>query len=475
MARRITIATNEPSGESVTSHPASEPFPSIARGCKVFIETYGCQMNVSDTELIRGILAGAGHEMAPTAASADLILVNTCAIREHAEKRVWARLGQLAAWKRERPELLIGVVGCMAKHVGEKLTGESAAVDILASPDAYRSLPRLIAAAGDSTQLDLHLDRGEHYENIDPVRASGVHAWITIMRGCDKFCSFCIVPYVRGRERAVPPDEVARQVEEHAGGGGREVTLLGQTVNAYRHGRVGFAELLTRVAAVPGIQRVRFTSPHPSDFTPETLVVMAAHPAIMKHVHVPVQSGADRVLERMGRDYTRRSYLDLVARMRAMMPSITFTTDLIVGFPGETRADYQETLSLVREVEYESAFMFKYSARPGTIAYREIPDTVSEEEKGERLERLIGEVEAIAARRNRAWEGRTVEVLVEGTSRRDRSRLYGKTEHGKTVVFPAGGRRAGEMVEVRVLRSTSHTLHGELATAGNGARQGEVA
>jgi tRNA-2-methylthio-N6-dimethylallyladenosine synthase len=354
----------------------------------------------------------------------------------------------------------------MAKHVGEKLTADTASVDILASPDAYRSLPRLITAAGDSTQLDLHLDRAEHYEGIDPVRASGVHAWITIERGCDKFCTFCVVPYVRGRERGVPPGEVVRQVEEHAQGGGCEVTLLGQTVNAYRHGEVGFAELLERVAQVPGIRRVRFTSPHPSEFSPQALEVMAAHPNIMKHVHLPVQSGSDRVLARMGRDYTRAAYLDLVARMRQLMPAITFTTDFIVGFPGETEAEFVDTLTLAHEVQFESAFMFKYSEREGTVAHREIPETVSDEEKGGRLVRLIEEVEAMAAQRNRAWEGRTVEVLVEGVSRRDSSRLYGKTEQGKTTVFPAAGQRPGDLVRVEVERSTSHTLHGELVAGG---------
>jgi len=460
MAERIPIAPNPTFAASEAPRSTS-----ASTGERVFIETYGCQMNVSDTELILGILRPAGYRQATAIEDADVILLNTCAIREHAEQRVWGRLGELARLKRTRPELKLGVVGCMAKHVGEELTGASAAVDVLASPDAYRSLPRLLAAAGDSTQLDLHLDRAEQYEGIDPVRTRGIHAWVTIMRGCDKFCTFCVVPYVRGRERSVPPDEVVRQVEDHARAGGLEVTLLGQTVNAYHHDEVGFAELLARVAVVPGIRRVRFTSPHPADFEPQVLKVMASHPTIMKHVHLPVQSGSDRVLARMRRSYTRAQYLDLVERMREAMPSVTFTTDLIAGFPGETDEDFAETLSLVSEVGYESAFMFKYSEREGTIAHREIPETVSEEEKGRRLTRLVELVEVIAAERNRAWEGREVEVLVEGQSRRDASRLYGKTEHGKTVVFPANGARPGDFVRARVLRSTSHTLHGELMVA----------
>ncbi len=464
----MRIPIRAPEAASTPAVPAS--LPASAAGRSVFIETYGCQMNVSDTELILGILGPAGYRAATSAREADVVLLNTCAIREHAEERVRGRLAELAAWKRRRPELILGVLGCMAKHVGEELTGDSAAVDVLASPDAYRSLPRLIAAAGDeqlgSAQSDLHLNRDEHYEGIDPVRGGGVNAWITIERGCDKFCTFCIVPYVRGRERGVPPAEVLRQVEEHARQGGREVTLLGQTVNAYRCGGVGFGDLLAQVASVPGIRRVRFTSPHPADFDERTLAVMAAHPAIMKHVHLPVQSGSDRVLTHMRRDYTRASFLDLVARMRAAMPEITFTTDVIVGFPGENAADFAATLDLLRTVRFESAFMFKYSAREGTIAAREIPETVSEEEKGHRLRQVIALVESIAAEQNGAWEGRRIEVLVEGVSRRDPSRLYGKCEHGKTVVFPARGESPGDLVQVLVKSSTSHTLHGDVVGGG---------
>ncbi len=467
MTLRIPIGSGDPGAPSASPLNRLSPAESSGTKPRVFIETYGCQMNVSDSELILGILGGAGYRLASTLDDADVILLNTCAIRDHAEQRIWGRLGTLARMKRTRPGLRLGVLGCMAKHVGERLSGASAAVDILASPDAYRSLPRLIAAAGDSTQLDLHLDRGEHYEGIDPVRSAGIHAWVTIMRGCDKFCTFCVVPYVRGRERSVPPDEVVRQVEEHARTGGLEVTLLGQTVNAYRWGTVSFGELLERVASVSGIRRVRFTSPHPADFDAETIEIMASHPAIMKHVHLPVQSGSDSVLARMRRGYTRADYLELVARMRRAMPSITFTTDIIVGFPGETDEDFEETLTLIREVGYESAFMFKYSEREGTIAEREIPETVSEEEKGRRLTRLVDLVERQGAERNRAWEGRVVEVLVEGRSRRDPDRLFGKSGQLKTVVFPAsaagvaGTAGAGDFVSVLVRGSTSHTLHGE--------------
>jgi tRNA-2-methylthio-N6-dimethylallyladenosine synthase len=462
---RIPILAGDPT-------PATAVTEAPAAGRKVYVETYGCQMNVSDTELILGILRPAGYDAAPSPEAADVILLNTCAIRDHAEQRVWGRLGELAAWKRRNPDLVLGVVGCMAKHVGEALTADTAAVDVLASPDAYRGLPALIAAAGDTTQLDLHLDKNEDYAGIDPVRTNGINAWITIERGCDKFCTFCVVPYVRGRERGVPAAEVVRQATEHALAGGREVTLLGQTVNAYRHDGVSFAGLLEQVAAVPRIQRIRFTSPHPSEFDAETLRVMAAHPNLMQHVHLPVQSGSDRILAMMRRDYTVADYRALVARMRAAMPEITLTTDIIVGFPGEEESDFQATLALVREIGYESAFMFKYSERQGTIAHREIPETVSERAKGERLTRLIELVESISAVRNRAWEGRHVEVLVEGASRRDPSRLYGRTEHGKTVVFAAAGAEPGEVVTVAVQSSTSHTLLGELVAREERAQLG---
>ena len=472
MANRIPIgrpASGAVAPGAAEQGPAVAAEPATSR--TVFIETYGCQMNVSDSELILGILGPAGYHLAASAREADIVLLNTCAIREHAEERVRGRLAELAGWKRRRPELILGVLGCMAKHVGKELSADAMAVDVLASPDAYRSLPRLIAAAAaenalGGTQRDLHLDRGEHYEGVDPVRAGGANAWITIERGCDKFCTFCVVPYVRGRERGVPPGEVIRQVEEHARRGGREVTLLGQTVNAYRYGDIGFGDLLARVARVDGIRRVRFTSPHPAEFDAHTLAAMAAHPAIMKHVHLPVQSGSDRVLAAMRREYTRTSFLDLVAHMRALMPGITFTTDVIVGFPGETDDDFAATISLLREVRFESAFMFKYSERAGTVAARELPETVSEEEKGRRLTQVIDLVEGIAAERNRAWEGRTAEVLVEGGSRRDPSRLVGRTEHGKAVVFAAAGARAGDFVSVRILSSTSHTLHGEIMERG---------
>ncbi|MGD8395668.1 MAG: tRNA (N6-isopentenyl adenosine(37)-C2)-methylthiotransferase MiaB [Candidatus Eiseniibacteriota bacterium] len=459
MPTRIPIlSTPHPAAPAPDAAPATSARQPVPLDRRVFIETYGCQMNVADTELMHGLLRDAGFGRAGSVDDADVVLVNTCAIREHAEQRVWNRLEQLSHLKRRRPDLVLGVTGCMAKHVGERLTAATAAVDVLAGPDAYRRLPALIAAVTGGTQLALGMDRGEDYLGIDPLRDGGVSGWVTIMRGCDRFCSFCVVPYVRGRERSVPAGEVLRQVRDLARSGYREVTLLGQTVNAYRHDGVTFADLLDRVSRVERLARIRFTSPHPADFDDACLEVLASRPNVMRHIHLPVQSGADRVLARMRRDYTRAEFLALVDRMRAAVPGITFTTDLIAGFPGETRQEFEATLDLVRQVEFESAFMFLYSERQGTTAARDHADDVPHAEKVARLQELIELQEAISARRNRLWVGRTVEVLVEGPSRRDASRLHGRTEQAKSVILPAGRAAAGDLVPVHIAASTSHTL-----------------
>ncbi len=452
-----------PSAAHATGRATQKP---AKRQGRVHIETYGCQMNVSDSELMLGVLREAGYTSATSLDDADVILVNTCAIRDNAEQRVWGRLGHFAALKRRRPDLVVGVTGCMAKHVGERLTAQSACVDLMVGPDGYRDLPALIAAAQDGTQLRLGMNRAEHYLGVDPARQAGPSGWVTIMRGCDKFCTFCIVPFVRGRERSVPAGEVVRHVEEMAADGFKEVTLLGQTVNAYHAGDVGFGALLKRVARVPGIRRLRFTSPHPSDFDAETIDVIASHPNIMEHIHLPVQSGADRVLKAMRRDYTVADYRRLVERLRAAMPAVTLTTDIIVGFPGETDLEFEATLQLVREVGYESAFTFLYSERDGTPAARSLPDSIPRQEKVARLNNLINLQEGISAERNRAWEGRRVEVLAHGPSRKDPEDWYGRTEQLKTVIFPPPPAMVvGDCVEVVVERSTSHTLFGSCAAS----------
>ncbi|MCH7761555.1 tRNA (N6-isopentenyl adenosine(37)-C2)-methylthiotransferase MiaB [candidate division TA06 bacterium] len=427
---------------------------------QVYLESYGCQMNLADSELVMGVLAKAGYFPSDSPQSADVILVNTCAVREHAEEKVLGRIAELNRFKLKKPELVLGVLGCMAKHLGKVIAERAPYVDLVVSPDGYRRLPELIGQSGDKPYLDLRLDRTELYEEIDPVRKEGVNAWVTIMRGCDKFCTFCIVPYVRGRERCVPPDEILRQVRNLAEEGYKEVTFLGQTVNAYRYNGTDFADLLHLVSGVEGIERIRFTSPHPSDFSEKDIETIANLKKVCNHLHLPVQSGSDKVLKRMRRTYTSGEYLDLVGLIRDKIPDVGLTTDIIVGFCGETEEDFQATLALVRKVRYDSAFMFKYSPRSQTVAYRKFEDDVPEKEKGRRLEELIHIQESISREVNQTWIGKRVEVLVEGESKKDMSQFYGKTDNFKTVVFPRNGEKPGDLVEVEVVNSTSHTLLG---------------
>ena len=430
------------------------------QGQRVFIETYGCQMNVSDTELMLGILQDAGYASAQRPEDADVVVLNTCAIREHAEERVRGRLGQLRALKYRRPDLIMGVSGCMAKHVSESLMKDAPYVDLVVGPDSYRKLPDLIAEARGDAALDVRLDRGEFYAGVDPIRKAGSNAYITIMRGCDKFCTFCIVPYVRGRERSVPAREIVRQARAAADAGFREVTLLGQTVNSYRDGACDFADLLARVACVDGIYRIRFTSPHPSDFSEKVIETMAREKKICRFIHLPVQSGSNRVLKAMQRSYTVDDYLGLVDDLRAAMPDLCLSTDIIAGFPGETQSDFEATLSLMAQVRYDSAFMFKYSARKGTVAFREMPDTVSEEEKGRRLEAVIAQQNCISEKINATYVGRTLEVLVQGDARKGEGLAAGKSDGFKTVVFPREGVADHALVQVEITRTTLRTLFG---------------
>ena len=350
----------------------------------------------------------------------------------------------------------------MSKHLSEKLVDRAPSVDLVVGPDSYRRLPELIGALAGEPSLDVRLDRGETYEGIDPVRREGVNAWVTVERGCDRFCTFCIVPFVRGRERCVPAAEVVRQVEALAEAGFREVTLLGQTVNAYRDGEVGFAGLLRRLCRVDGIERIRFTSPHPSAFTPGLIETMAEEAKVCKHIHLPVQSGSDRVLAVMRRDYTAGWYLDLVDRLRGAMPGVALTTDIIVGFPGESETDLEATLDLMARVRFDAAFTFMYSPREGTAAHRELPDDVSREEKVRRLERVVALQEGVSLEINRGMVGRVVKVLVDGPSKRGPEQFHGKTEGFKTAVFPRGAVRPNTFADVRVNGATSHTLLGEI-------------
>jgi tRNA-2-methylthio-N6-dimethylallyladenosine synthase len=427
----------------------------------VYIETYGCQMNVADTELILGHLAQHGWARTSAPETADVILLNTCAIREHAETRVLGRLGDLARHKLRRPGVRIGVTGCMAQHLRSTLRERAPLIDLLVGPDGYRHLPALLAA-GDAEPSDPHvglrLGSDETYEDLPVLRPPGVRAWVTIMRGCDRFCTFCIVPFVRGRERSLPGPVLLEQVRALAGTGTREIVFLGQTVNAYRHDGWDFARLLRETAAVPGIDRIRFTSPHPADMSDAAIDVMAECATVMPQLHLPVQSGSDRVLARMAREYTAGQYEALVERLRERVPGIALSTDVIVGFPGEDDDDFAATESLMRRVRYDAAFLFRYSSRPGTRAGR-WPDDVPDAEKGRRLETLIALQETISAERNRMLVGADVEVLVEGPARRPEGWVSGKTPHMKTVVFP-GPAASGALVTVRVSAATSHTLTG---------------
>jgi tRNA-2-methylthio-N6-dimethylallyladenosine synthase len=428
---------------------------------KIYIETYGCQMNIADTELLIGLLKPHGYEPIQKAEQADVILLNTCAIREHAEERVLQRLTELARHKARKPGVVLGLTGCMAQHHRERLFDKAPFLDLVLGPDAYRGLPALLRQEDqDEPLVAVRLDRDETYADISPVRAEGVRAWVTIMRGCDKFCTFCIVPYVRGRERSVPLTALLTQVRKLAGQGYKEVVYLGQTVNAYRDGDADFADLLRKTAEIDGVRRIRFTSPHPSDMSERVIEAMATHEKVAPHLHLPLQSASNRVLERMERGYTIEQYANLVARLRAAIPTLALSTDIIVGFPGEEEEDFRATYEFMEEIRYDSAFMFKYSAREGTKAFR-WEETLSEEEKGQRLQEIIALQEKISGEINRQTIGQTVDVLVEGPAKRQASWLSGKNGQFKTVVFPGNGAQRGDLVPVRVMSATAHTLVGQ--------------
>lgn len=425
---------------------------------RVFLETYGCQMNVADSELVSGILRSAGYERTPDPSAADVLLVNTCAIRENAEERVLGRLSDLLRHKMERPGVQLGLLGCVATHQRERLLDRAPYLDVIVGPDGYRDLPELLRQ-DDEPQLELRLDRGETYAGLAPDLAPGPRAFLTVMRGCDKFCTFCVVPFTRGRERSVPPDSVLEQVRAAVAAGKNEVVFLGQTVNAYRADGVDFAQLLRRTAEVEGLERIRFTSPHPSDVSEALVEVFATVPKVMPYLHLPLQSASNRVLTEMRRDYTIEAYRSLLERVRAAVPGIAVSTDVIVGFPGETDGDYAETEAFLREARYDFAYLFMYSAREGTRAHR-MPETVSDEGKRERLARLIAIQERIGLELNHEWVGREVEVLVEGPAKRPAAHAAGKSPTFKTTIFPATDVRPGELVRVRVERATAHTLAG---------------
>jgi tRNA-2-methylthio-N6-dimethylallyladenosine synthase len=425
----------------------------------VFIETYGCQMNVSDTELMLGKMVAAGYDTVEQPDGADVILLNTCAIRDHAEQRVIGRLGELK--RNMKPDSIVGVTGCMAQRLGPRLLEQVKHVSLVIGPDGYRSLPSLVERArqgqrGTATTFDLE----EHYEDFTPRRFDKVKAWIPVQRGCDYKCTYCIVPTTRGSERSRQLADVVRETEQVAADGMTEVVLLGQTVNSYFDGTHDFADLLRAVGAVPGIRRVRYTSPHPNDFSDRVIAAMAETPTVCEHVHLPMQSGSTRTLKRMLRRYTREGFFDCVARLRAAIPSLVFTTDVIVGFPGETDEDFEETLSACREIGFMDAFTFKFSAREGTPATR-MPesDTVPDEVASERLQRLVETVRSISREVNLGLLGTRHEVLIEKTAKRG-DLLQGRTRDFRTILVPGDTSLIGTYMHVEITGTTGHTFTG---------------
>jgi len=422
---------------------------------RVYIETYGCQMNVADSELIVGVLVREGFVRTDDPAAADVLLVNTCAVRDHAEQRVLSRLGELKGFK--RPGRVLGVVGCMAQRLGPRLLERVPQVDLVIGPDGYRGLPELIARAHQGERAaEVEFKTWEHYEDVPPARGERVSAFVTVQRGCDYRCTFCIVPMTRGAERSRKLADVVREVRDLAAAGTTEVTLLGQTVNSYHDGEHDFADLLRAVGAVPGVRRLRFTSPYPTDFTDRVLAALAGTPAACEHVHLPVQSGSSRVLKRMLRRYDRERYLAVVAALRGAVLGIALTTDIIVGFPGETEDDFQETLSLVEEVGFDDAYTFKYSPREGTPALK-LKDHVADDVAGERLERLVAAVRHGAKRKNVALVGTAHEVLVEGRAKRG-ALLQARTRTNKVALLEGPDEWIGTYARVRFTGTTGSTF-----------------
>ncbi len=435
---------------------------------KVYIETYGCQMNVADSEVVGGILREQGYMMTGSLEEADVVLINTCAVRENAEARIYGRLGLMNRYKRENPGMVIGVLGCMAERLRERLVEQEKLVDLIIGPDEYRKLPGLLSRAFEGEKgIAVRLSRVENYDDIQPLRTDGVSAWLSVMRGCDKFCTFCVVPFTRGRERSRPLRSVVDEVAGLARLGFREVTLLGQNVNSYHDGKHDFADLMTAVASVDRSMRVRFTTSHPQDMSDRLIVAIAGRENLCNYVHLPVQSGSDRILELMNRSYSVDHYLKLVERIRRRIPGVSLTTDVIAGFPTETEEDHRLTMDLMRSVRFDGAYTFKYSARERTKAF-EMPETVSEDEKGRRVQELTRLQHDIALELNREAIGTLFRILVEGPSRKSPDEYTGRTDTNKTVVFSHTGEKAGDFVDVVIQRANSATLFGRRRTAGTG-------
>ena len=436
---------------------------------QVHIETFGCQMNESDSELVRSMLKREGFVFTEDRERADVVLVNTCAIRENAHNKIYAHLSELKTIKKQRP-LVVGVLGCMAQNLKSDLATKEPLIDVLAGPDAYRQLPSLLTTALQAQELGLSqkgfaLDLSEYetYEGIMPDRNSGVNAWITVMRGCDNFCSFCVVPYTRGRERSRDPESVLLEARDASVRGFKQVTLLGQNVNSYSHEGWDFARLITAVADTAGIDRVRFTSPHPKDFPSALIETIATHPKICKHIHLPLQAGSDRILELMGRTYTGAEYLALVDRIRHTIPDVILTTDIICGFCSESDEDFRATFRMVEQAQFDSAYIFKYSERKHTIAARKYADDIPDQVKGMRVAQLVEMQRRITLERNRRYIGKDMDILVEGDATRSSTQAMGKTDGNITVVWnkSTGDFRSGTLTTKHIFDASAATLYGE--------------
>jgi tRNA-2-methylthio-N6-dimethylallyladenosine synthase len=432
---------------------------------KVYIETYGCQMNVADTEVVLSVLNRSGYAPTTVLDEADIAFMNTCAIRENAEEKVWKRLDHWKGMKRRKPEMVVGVLGCMAEHLRKDLLKNAQnVVDLVIGPDEYRKLPNLIESTVNSGEsgIAVKLSRTETYDDIMPYRNEGISAFISVMRGCDKFCTYCVVPFTRGRERSRDLDSIVSECKELEQQGFREITLLGQNVNSYEDNGRDFSDLLAACAkAVPSV-RIRYTTSHPQDFDQKLIDTMATHDNICKYIHLPLQSGSDRILELMNRTYTRAHYMSIIEKIKRAMPHAALSTDIIVGFCTETLEEHEMTKQVMREVEYEGAYMFNYSPRPNTKAYDKFPDDVPDEEKTRRLQEIIEIQNASSAKRNVEDIGQEHTILVEGRSKKDASDWKGRTDTNKMVIFPRIDAEVGEYRRVRIHRSNSATLFGEL-------------
>ena len=427
------------------------------------METYGCQMNVADSEVVMSIMADDGYAITQDAAEADVILVNTCSVRDNAEQKVHQRISTLKNYKRRRPGVVIGVLGCMAERLREELIDRGNVVDLVVGPDEYRKLPRMVEGAFDGERgIAVKLSRVENYDDILPLRTDGITAWISVMRGCDKFCTFCIVPFTRGRERSRRLENIVEEVERLGEQGFREVTLLGQNVNSYHDGEHDFADLLARVGSADRSMRVRFMTPHPQDMSEKLIHAIAENENVCKSVHLPLQSGSDRILRLMNRSYTAAHFLALVKRIRETIPGVTLSTDIIAGFPTETEEDHRETLRLLDEIGFDGAFTFKYSPRENTKAW-EMEDDVPDDAKTGRLNEIIELQQSISYEKNRALIGTVAEVLVERESAKSEGEWMGRTDTNKVAVFPKGSFHLGDTVSILVERCNSATLFGKPA------------